>query len=79
MAVKLQPTPEQASALLATLQRANAAANSISRAAWHAHTFAQFKLQHPKQHPEFDLQPSKSGHQQQNVSVGHQHDEQTQP
>lgn len=44
--MKLTPTPEQASALLATLKRANEAANAISKAAWEAQTFAQYHLHH---------------------------------
>jgi IS605 OrfB family transposase len=42
--VKLQPTPDQAAALLDTLERANAVANEMSRVAWETRTFAQFKL-----------------------------------
>src|SRR5438105_4457179 len=44
VAVKLQPTPAQADALQTTLERANAAATSISQTAWNAHTFRQFAL-----------------------------------
>jgi putative transposase len=44
VAVKLQPTPEQAQVLRATLERANDAANYISREAWNAQVFGQFKL-----------------------------------
>ena len=42
--LKLQPTPEQASALKRTLERANAACNSISRIAWESKTFRQFAV-----------------------------------
>jgi IS605 OrfB family transposase len=42
--VKLHPTPEQATALLTTLERANTAANDISRRAWAAQEFRQFRL-----------------------------------
>lgn len=42
--VKLQPTPEQAGGLRETLERANAACNAISDAAWREQTFGQFKL-----------------------------------
>jgi IS605 OrfB family transposase len=42
--VKLQPTPDQAAALLATLEQANAAANTISQTAWATHSFGQFAL-----------------------------------
>jgi IS605 OrfB family transposase len=44
VAVKLLPTPEQATALLCTLEAANSAANYISTLAWEQQTFAQFKL-----------------------------------
>jgi putative transposase len=44
--VKLQPTEEQASFLRATLERANAACNTISDIAWNSHTFGQYKLHH---------------------------------
>jgi len=50
-AVKLQPTPEQAHALLDTLVRANAAANEISRIAWAAQEFGHYKLHHLAYHP----------------------------
>jgi IS605 OrfB family transposase len=42
--LKLQPTPEQASALKRTLERANEACNSISRIAWESKTFRQFAV-----------------------------------
>jgi IS605 OrfB family transposase len=42
--LKLLPAPEDAAALLATLERANDAANAISRAAWETRTFGQFAL-----------------------------------
>jgi len=44
VAVKLQPTPDQATLLLRTLEAANAAANRISNLAWDQATFNQFKL-----------------------------------
>jgi IS605 OrfB family transposase len=44
--VKLLPTPEQAEWLKATLERANAACNWISRQAWEQHTFGQVALHH---------------------------------
>jgi len=44
VAVKLQPTPEQAPSLVATMERANAACNRISDVAWGAEAFGQFKL-----------------------------------
>jgi putative transposase len=43
--LKLQPTPDQAIALLATLERANEAANSISQLAWENQTFGPYALQ----------------------------------
>jgi putative transposase len=43
--LKLQPTPEQARALLATLERGNDAANAISELAWETQTFGQYALQ----------------------------------
>jgi putative transposase len=43
--LKLEPTPEQAVALLATLERANEAANAISELAWETQTFGQYALQ----------------------------------
>src|SRR5262249_38705646 len=39
------PTPEDHAALLATLERANDAANAISQVAWETRTFGQFALQ----------------------------------
>jgi predicted transposase len=42
--IKLHPTKEQADALKETLRLANAAANEVSRLAWEAKTFGQFKL-----------------------------------
>ena len=42
--LKLQPTLEQAKALRATLERANAACNTISAAAWEHKTFKQYDL-----------------------------------
>jgi predicted transposase len=42
--LKLQPTPEQAAALLTTLEVANAACNAMSETAWQTHTFRQFDL-----------------------------------
>lgn len=42
--LKLLPSPGQAPALLETLERANAAANEISRIAWETGTFGQFAL-----------------------------------
>ncbi len=42
--VKLQPTPEQASALLQTLETANAACNSLSAWAWEHQTFGQWAM-----------------------------------
>jgi putative transposase len=43
--LKLQPTPAQATALRSTLERANAACNSISGVAWETRTFGTFALQ----------------------------------
>ena len=43
--IKLQPTPEQAALLRATMQRTNAACNSISCVAWQTRTFGKFALQ----------------------------------
>ena len=37
--IQLQPTPAQADVLLRTLERANAAADWISRVAWREQTF----------------------------------------
>jgi len=42
--VKLLPSPEQADALLRTLEAANDAANAISARAWSAQAFQQFSL-----------------------------------
>src|SRR5918998_5029064 len=42
--LKLQPTPEQAEALLRTLETANAACDAISETAWQTKTFRQFAL-----------------------------------
>ena len=42
--VKLQPSPDQAAALLRTLERANEAADWISGRAWETKTFAQYSL-----------------------------------
>jgi putative transposase len=44
VAVKLLPTPEQAALLRETLERANAACNTISAVAWERQVFGQFKL-----------------------------------
>jgi len=44
IAVKLQPTPEQSSFLRETVERANAACNRISVAAWEAQAFGQYAL-----------------------------------
>ncbi len=43
--LKLQPTPEQTTALLRTLETTNAACSAISRVAWQTHTFGKFALQ----------------------------------
>jgi putative transposase len=43
--LKLLPSPKDAHALLVTLERANAAANTISQTAWETHTFGQYALQ----------------------------------
>jgi IS605 OrfB family transposase len=43
--LKLVTTPEDHAALLATLERANDAANAISQVAWETRTFGQFALQ----------------------------------
>src|SRR5215211_3307593 len=43
--VKLNPTPEQHTALLATLAEANAACDTISAAAWQAREFRRIPLQ----------------------------------
>ncbi len=42
--VKLQPTQEQAHALLTTLRLANKTANEISQTAWDTRTFGQYAL-----------------------------------
>lgn len=42
--LKLHPTPEQAAALLRTLEVANAACNAMSATAWQTKTFRQFDL-----------------------------------
>ena len=44
--VKLLPNPDQAIALLQTLEIANDACNVISQKAWNSHTFRQFPLHH---------------------------------
>lgn len=44
VACQLKPTPEQADALLHTLEAANEACNAISRIAWDNRTFRQFPL-----------------------------------
>jgi IS605 OrfB family transposase len=46
VAVKLQPTPDQASFLRETVERANAACNAISDVAWETQAFGQYKLHH---------------------------------
>jgi putative transposase len=43
--LKLKTTPEDIAALLATLERANAAANAVSEVAWQTRTFGQYALQ----------------------------------
>ncbi len=43
--VKLNPTPDQHAALLATLREANAACTTISAIAWQAREFRRFPLQ----------------------------------
>jgi len=43
--VQLKPTEIQAKRLLATLERANEAANQVSQTAWETRTFSKFKLQ----------------------------------
>lgn len=42
--VQLRPTPQQADALLRTLEAANTAANQLSEMAWESGTFRQFRL-----------------------------------
>jgi putative transposase len=58
VSLKLQTTPEDDAALLATLERANAAANAVSEVAWQTRTFGQYALQklcyHDTRH-RFDL------------------------
>jgi IS605 OrfB family transposase len=49
--IKLQPTPQQANALLATLERANDAANAMSVRAWETRTFARYALHRLVYHP----------------------------
>jgi len=44
VSLKLKTTPEDTAALLATLERTNAAANLISRTAWETRTFGQYAL-----------------------------------
>ena len=44
--VKLLPNPEQAIALLQTLELANEACNAISQQAWETKSFKQFSLHH---------------------------------
>lgn len=56
--LQLQPTPEQAEALARTLERANAAANAISSAAWRTRAFGRYDLQKLTYHTvrsDFDL------------------------
>jgi IS605 OrfB family transposase len=43
--IKLQPTPQQATALTRTLETANAACNEISRVAWDQQVFGKYDLQ----------------------------------
>jgi putative transposase len=45
MQLKLLPTPEQADALMRTIQATNAACNHISQIAWESRTFSKFALQ----------------------------------
>ncbi len=42
--LKLKPTAEQSAVLKQTLERANAAANEVSRVAWQSKTFSQFAI-----------------------------------
>ena len=44
--VKLQPNPEQATALVETMRRANTACNALSRMAWDARSFRQYDIHH---------------------------------
>src|SRR5689334_7214507 len=46
ISIQLKPTELQAKRLLATLEKANEAANAISATAWENKTFGQFKLHH---------------------------------
>ena len=46
LTVKLQPNPAQAQSLLATMERFNAACNTIAEAAFREHTASQVKLHH---------------------------------
>jgi putative transposase len=48
--LKLLPSPEDAAALLSTLERTNDAANAISQAAWETRTFGRFALQKATYH-----------------------------
>ncbi len=43
--LKLQTTPDDAAALLATVERANAAAKAVSEIAWQTRTIGRFALQ----------------------------------
>ena len=45
MLIKLQPNPAQATSLLATMERFNAACNAIAETAFHAHTANKIRLQ----------------------------------
>ena len=49
--LKLQPTPEQAALLDATLRQVNAASNWIAAQAWANQTFRQYDLHHLCYHP----------------------------
>src|SRR4051794_5305557 len=42
--LQLRPNPEQSAALLATLERVNAACDTISAVAWREQVFGQFPL-----------------------------------
>jgi putative transposase len=58
VSLKLKTTPEDDAALLATLERANAAANVVSDIAWETRTFGPYALQKACYHSikaEFDL------------------------
>src|SRR5690606_27319402 len=48
--VKLLPTPKQKAVLLATMERANAACNAISEAAWEAQAFGQYQMHRASYH-----------------------------